>query len=44
MCIFQASCYSSIFSCLQDGGSLDLILTGGRIPVEMIGKITVAVS
>ena len=28
----------------QDGGSLDLILNTGRIPVDMIGKITVAVS
>lgn len=29
---------------LQDGGSLDLILNLGRIPVNMIGKITIAVS
>ena len=28
---------------LQDGGSLDLVLNAGRIPVDIIGKITVAV-
>jgi len=29
---------------MQDGGSFDLIMKAGRIPVEMIAKITAAVS
>ena len=29
---------------MQDGGSLDLIMNAGRIPVPMIAKITYAVS
>ena len=28
----------------QDGGSLDVVLNVGRVPEEIIGKITVAVS
>jgi hypothetical protein len=29
---------------IKDGGSLDVVLNVGRVPEEMIGKITVAVS
>lgn len=29
---------------MQDGGSLDLVMKAGRIPVDMIAKITFAVS
>ena len=33
-----------IIGILQDGGSLDLVMKAGRIPVDMIAKITFAVS
>lgn len=42
-CCNQSCLRSWYFFSLQDGGSLDLIMKAGRIPVQMIASITSSV-